>query len=655
MPRFTRYWSAIIVALSVALAIGCGEDVSTSDDDEPRANQRDEVPDDIDDQSELLHQSPGCEDQTELCTLTPTVGDDLPLTVQLVNADGDPIENALIDFEAEPLQSADAAQLTATSALTDGDGIAETRLQAGDEDDPLSAAGDVEVTAAAADDDEINELEFLIGINTKDAAAYIIHFDHQGESSPDHVRPLLLDRNTTCDEARDNFFDNGIWDSDVTALPDTNVLPDGSINTAQLSNVDNGDAYTVVGVAQQEFGNEDVDVAYGCNDDAEEVQDGINVSVEVPLNDHIPHIDDVYNVNHNFNLTDALPDSVQQIIDLLGTLADNPGEFIIGGDDSVGLVDDILLDVIKDLNEDLADAIEGILSQSGVVELAQDFINNQIDEWLPDWASDAFTGVGDITDMLQEFAISGRMLFDAQPVPALGENDQPVGLLYADDTQQQWDSLIFQWSVGCDDAPNPDECAQVPVSASDLGSEQADLIEGSFDATVYGTNSIEIERHAISLHYGALLIGLIEKVILPRLLGDDITSINDLFGQVIDCDGLADQVADPGDQMYDFAKTMCQDLQDEATNALYEYVEESLVADGDEHFRIKTPSDSPCQIQQPESYPSSWPGEPLPFIQQFGHQDDDGMGCDWDVEINYSDGDEPDQIVSGTFEGDIAN
>ncbi len=639
---------ALLSAVVLILSVGCGDEVSIGENQERYNTET--PPDDLDDQSRLLHILDDCQNDTGVCSIGAAVGGQRALDLQLVNADGDPIEDARIDFDREVAQGGGESDLAADSIFTDADGVASNTISFADE--PDQAQGTVEVTATVAGDDDIEELVFRVGISPKNAASYIIEFDHQGQSEPDHVQPLLMDPNDIdCDEATDDFFDDLQWPTADVQLPTENVHPGGDIDSAVVPGVENNDSFVIVAIGQQEIDAQEIDVAYGCTDDAPAVSQGVDQNVEVVLNDHIPYLahkpeGQRYDVNHQFDLTDALPGPVQQIIDLIATLADNPGEFIIGGSDGFGLIDDVLLDFLPD---SISDQIDTLLDNDAAVAAAQDFLNDAIENFMPDWVNDTTVAVGDITSMLQEFTVTGRIYFNEQPIPAF-DGAQAVGLIDEEHTEHYWDTLIFQWSLGCEDSPDPDACAQIPISANDLGSDQSDIIYGEFDATVFGSDSIAIERHSMTLHYGALLIAVIEQVVLPRLINDNVTSLDDLFDELGVCSGLADAVGSPGDNLYDAALNMCQNLQSQATGALYDYVEDALVAEGDDHFRIGTADGEPCSIEQPEYYPTSdWPGNPLPFVDTWGQADGE-MGCDWDVEINYSGGSEPDQVIGGEFD-----
>lgn len=649
MARLTmRTLLAMMLTALLAVTIGCGEDTATDDN---RMEDGQEPPA----HSELLFELQGCQDREPVCPIGISLGSTQELSVKVVE-DGNPVSDIRVDFDLNPVQGAQDTELTAGSAFTDDNGVAETEFRATDESNLQGMVGEVDIDVTVPLAPEIEPLTFNIAINTKDAASYHIEFVNEGNSTPNRVEPLLFDPDNTsdCQALRESFFDNHQWPSAEIGLPHATVNTDGSINPVTVSNIDNNDSYLVLGVAQQQVGGEYVDVGFGCKQ-GPEIEEGLPQHFEVPLNDHIPHIGDRYDTYNEFDIAGALPDTVQSIIGVLDTLANNPEEFIISGnDDTTGLVDDIILDALPD-DSDIKDYIETILENDFAVSAIQDFLDGVLEDLLPDWFTDAQDVVGDITGALQEFTVTGEMRFDAQPVPSLNADGQAIGEISEDDTRHIWDELIFEWSVGCDDAANYDDCAQVPISSTDVGVGDNNIVDGHFNATVIGTNAIEIEHHAMSLHYGMLIIGVLETMVLPRIFGDDVDSFDALFDELIGCHSLASAVGDEDSSLYDTALSMCEDLRDEATDALYDYVADTLQVGGD-GFVIGTPTDAACSMQQPEQYVGGdWPGQPLPYAETFGLQDEDGLGCDWALEISYSDDPGPDHVVDGVFDAELAD
>jgi len=128
-----------------------------------------------------------------------------------------------------------------------------------------------------------------------------------------------------------------------------------------------------------------------------------------------------------------------------------------------------------------------------------------------------------------------------------------------------------------------------------------------------------------------------------------------MLSRLVDCEGLADSVANPGQTLYNAVVQACEVLQDEAADTVRDYINDTLVADSTDNFRIGTPAGQPCEIHQPAVYPpgssasSGWPGYPLPFIQTLG-QSDMQLRCKWEAEFRFSTESQP-SILDGTFYG----
>lgn len=667
MASVLRRCLALAAALSLVAAIGCGEDPEERVTENQPPQNGVEVP-----EGELVHHGDCADVESEhRCDLTTTVGFDQTIEVRLLDGHGNPVEDALINFALDQESGADVVELDSQSSFTDGDGVASVDIYAGDAESPQDAVGAVTVEAEVADNPEINTLDFHLTIDSKHMAAYRIDFLHEGDAQPDRVRPVLYDSNEECDDLRTQFFedDSHQWPGGaVVQLSAVDVHPDGTIPTAIHPQVQNGEAFTVLGVAEQEIDGQYVEVAYGCADDNPPVEDGISVEVEVPLDDHIPFIAHPggYDVVHSFDLTEAMPGPLATIIELLATLSDSPAKFIFGCPDDewthcdseqIGLIDLILDFIPGDSIQDNVDTLMGNeVLHAGAIEV----VNSWIEEQTPDWWSDTATGVSDVMNAFQNFTVAGSMTFENQPTPDI-QDGQVVGHLTEEDTRQVWRELIFQWELGCEDAPNPDECAEVVMGADDIGvGPTTETIEGEFEATLYGSDALHIEHHTMAIHYGNLLMAVVENVVFPRIFGEDITSVEDLFNSLIDCESLAESASGETEgTFYEAIEGLCEDLQGEAAQAVYDYVDDMVVGDdeGQDYLRLGTPVDNPCSIQQPESYPTdNWPGNPLPFVDTFG-QPDDGERCEWETEVRFGGDldDEPSAELTGQFDGELGD
>ncbi len=666
IPRITTKFLALIAAASIAMAMGCTDDPGSSSGERPNEETNQTPSEPIDENSYLLFHGDLCNPAETTCGLSPSVGESLRLEVQLLTGDDVPIQNALIDFQKESIQDASEASLSASAAYTNSNGVADVDLYMGD--NPQDAIGQLHVTASVADDDDVNELVFNVGITPKDGASYVIQYTHQGQATPDEVRTRLYDPSQSCEDAIDDFFNGGNWPSAQMMLPPIQVAPDGSIPDSRPP-VQNNEAYTVLAIAEQHIGNERVEVAYGCNDDGQPVELGVNVYVDVQLTDHVPHFEERYEMTHHFDLSAAMPESVQTVINIVSTLADSPAQFVLGCPrDSNGDIQDPencntetgLLDLLFELDfldgADWLDMVEN-LRDGPLYSAAEQYLNDAIEEYvlgnIPSWAADSIHIAGDVADMLQSFTVRGPIFFDEQPTPVVIDG-VTIGE-FNGVAHQRWDEIVFQFSLGCEDSSDPEACAETVVSAGDLGT--SNIIVGEFDAVVHGTQYIEIDRHHLTLHYGALIIGAIEQVVLPRLFDDPtVNSLEAMIGQLINCENLAETVenwSSLGETLAPTVEDVCNDMIENAADAVYDYVTDALVVGDSDQFVLSTPLDEPCNIQQPATYSSSgWPGQPLPYIESIGHDDDEGS-CTWHTEIDYNGDGTVNFEIPGQFYGNL--
>ncbi len=671
MAPVTPRWLSLIAATALAMAVGCGGEtgVVVNQDDNQNQNQipdnQYDPPDDLDDTNQLLHVEP-CDAGSSTCGRSMSVGDSIALRAQLVDADGDPISNAMISFQAEIVSGAEGASLSSNRAITNSNGIASVDLRT-EEDNPAANMGSLNVTAMVEDFD-IDPILFNIGISSKEGGSYIIRYHHDGDAQPQEVHTLMMSPDLTCDDLWGHFQDTSSWSScgagaspgdgfcPFSSLSPAMVLPNGEIPNVVNPQVSNGESFTVVGRALRVVGNGDVEVAFGCTDDAPAVELGVDVTVDVDLLDQLPTIGSSYSVQHGFDLTDGLPPGVNLVIDLLATLANDPAMFILGcpatntdcpAGGQTGLVDLVINSGI--LGSSVTNTLEGLRDQD-VWLFAVAMVNDLIEDIMPSWWNAGAVAVGDITDMLTEFTVTGRMFFDTDPtIPTSFPTESLVGVY--EDNEQRWDSIVLQWSQGCDANPGPN-CNIVPISTDSIGAGDTDVIRGDFNATVLGIANLQIESHTLNLQYGDLIMAVVEQVLLPWLFPGDantppVNSLEGAIAQLVTCSDLIGALGiSQGTSMYDAMVALCDNLFDNATQSLRDYIS-SFVASGDDTFRIMTPAAAHCTIHQPDLYPASWTRSPRPIIDRLGLSDD---RCEWDTEISVAG---TDLSISGVFHGTI--
>ncbi|MEZ4460359.1 MAG: hypothetical protein R3E66_11655 [bacterium] len=167
--------------------------------------------------------------------------------------------------------------------------------------------------------------------------------------------------------------------------------------------------------------NNEVESAFGCQDNNPPITNGNSVDVTVNLIDNLPRIAGSYDVTNTFSITDAicnpdgqggydgvLPGGVCLAIDLIGRLATDPASFLVGeGNGDTGLIG-LIVDFLPDngLLGDLKNAINSFLNNGFIAGLGRDALNSFFDDWInnnaPSWAKSAVDITGDIYKSLKE-------------------------------------------------------------------------------------------------------------------------------------------------------------------------------------------------------------------------------------------------------------
>jgi hypothetical protein len=633
MGRLFKSMAMASLALSMVLGVACGSDpgVVTPNNDNTVQPPPAEVPFN----SRLVYYTP-CEANSATCSVPLVIDGIQEIGVRLLDGNNQPLANRLVRFALtipEGDLGAQGTTLSTANAVTDNNGIATTTIRASN--NPETGTGSAEIVASV--ENVAQSLRFAIGVSSKDRAQYEVHFSHVGSATFDRVRASLFDSAMSCADIAEYAARNR------NALPtsifsnSTTVDADGTIYPVIFPNQPNGASYTVVGQAWAPGTNNTVEVVYGCKDNNPAIQNGVFVRVDVQLIDHLPHVQGTYAVTHTFDLREALPQNVRTVIDIIGQLATNPASVLLGcratynhcQTDSVGLLG--LIAELGFLPDTVRDFLNTLIGTQNGHAIATSLINEFVNGWInsgdaPDWVRNAVNITADIYDTLRTFRVDGRLFINEAPqVQLLG--NEVVGLLPENGGHQIWNTLTFYWSRGCEN--QGDACREVPVRANNIGASD-NIIRGEFDGAIYGANKLEINQHTLSLHYGVLLMAVIEKVVFPLAFGNDIQSLDDLLASFINCASIAQNAGFGG------LEQACNMLLTTASSSLRDYVTGQLIFDGDDHFLIGTPSGEPCTLYQPDTYSgSNWPGYPLPYIQRLGKADP-SLQCKWDVQIKFS-------------------
>lgn len=656
----------LCIASILCLSVACTDDGGiTPLDPDPSQNNTPIVP--IPVNSSLKHVAPSCEPSELVCTGTLTLSSATRLlSVKLVDGEGEPVASSIVKFE---IKTSDAmgTVLTAANGSTDGSGIATTELK------PGADTGSVRVVASV-DDPNVNPVEFLISVNSKNAGDYIIEFEPVGNFNGSKVDVLFYDKDISCDQLRESLAADRDENPATTAqnytanlrMPPSTIEPDGRYNPVLRPNVGNGESFTVLAKVQG-AADDRVEVALGCKDNNPVVDAGTAVTVVVPVIKNIPILKGQYDVIQEFDITQTLPQNVQTIINLIGTLTTNPGAFLVGCDvndsncsaGSEGIID-VIIDVlpVDGVLGQLRSAIEGFIGSSLARNIVREQINELFDDAIRNGTIPGAVGTGinitaDIYNTLKKFRVKGVLqimeeptyVYEVSGLPSVDATGQTIATWsYPNEessNQHRWTNAYFFWTKDCP-VGAPADCGIREVGINNFGTSGSgnnQFVIGYWDGTVLDGNKLQVNQHSLTLNYGALLLEVIEKVVLPSVFtepardGSPVDSIEEVLGTFIDCEALAMRVGTAESVI----ENLCDQLIDQGSNALRKYVSETLVADGDDNFLISTPSDKSCTLLAPAQYPGTWPHEPLPLIESMGLEDEADR-CDWNIDLKFSDG-----------------
>lgn len=672
---FQRRWQlaslGLVTALSLSLS-ACTDDpaIQTKNND----NNIKENPNvDPPANAKLEHVAPSCEPAEKVCIARLTFSSKRLLQARLLDKDGAPVRNTTVKFAVKQTD-AEEARLEAASAITNDEGIAETNLNAG-------AEGGSVTIIAETNDPNVPPIEYIITVNSKDASDYLVDFVEVGAINAKDIKVAFYSSDISCDD----FYSATAAERNNLPVPPNftaqtivpaQVEPDGRLPLVSLGNVPNGTSYTVAAKAYSET-NGAVEVAIGCKDNNPAVMSGAPVRVTVPLVKNLPTLVGEYQIVQRFDLRDGLPDNVRLVVDLLGTAISDPGAFIVGCDmgdmgcaiPTAGLVN-IIIDVLP--NGDFKDAIQSFLDSNFTKAVVRNVINDVFNDFItnnssvPSWVKDSVTITQDIYKTLQSFEVTGTLrikkqpqyTLDAEGLPTLdGQGRTQAIWTFANDDEKNehiWSKIAFFWRQGCD-ANSPPSCGRREIDQNLIGGSGT-FIKGTWDGAVFDGSMLQVNEHSLTLNYGALLLAVVEKIVLPAIfgtnsMGQPVDSIERLFGMIINCESVADSVANSTtSSVRGIVKNLCDQLLVQASDGIRTYATEKLVADGANTFIISTPVGKDCTMLPPEVYASPWPGEPLPYVQQLGQKEPVTKQCEWDVKIKFSENNT--KTMGGLFYGD---
>jgi hypothetical protein len=533
------------------------------------------------------------------------------LAVRYIDAQGDPIANATIEFDLDEDFSGGSRLRTSTQRTGD-DGTAAVGLVAGNIRAEFSVVASVRGT-------DVRPLTFEVTVRPKDVSDYEIQVVNNS--------PLRLQK------AELYIFNGGevpcsSIPSDPTqivgALSSLDVVPDsGGFFDPYPLEVDRADMplRTVVGIGIKA----DQPVAIGCTDTLPvDIEPGGSVDVTVELNPLYPAVAGIYHVESEFDLVEFLPDQVQAIVRLLGAFFSDPGQAIT---DLLGVRPQCELIGCP------LDSLGGF--GPTVIAAMPSVINGLIDAFVPADVQRVFDTGGDIYNTLTHFKLAGDLsIFD--------EPDENGRLSSCNEIKLTEIIATFNTIV------------TPPLNLESFGYQAA---YGTWTGSVSAAEGdglgyyLNIESFGLELNYGQIILFMLEQIVFPEFVSPDVQSLEDFVQTFIDCDEIALGVSS-NPTVQGLVRSACSGALDALSAGLRQFLENQTASLAGV-FELATPAPGTAQPPDVELLSGlTWQACPIRLAdREFAAESigvDGNDRCVWDA--RFGTGATP-QPVPGAFFG----
>ena len=545
------------------------------------------------------------------------------LSLQVLYSQGGQPAAAKVVYFAVTSDPSEIGYVSALSAVTGVDGIAGVDVKPDQQ-----VEGQFQVVAHV-DDESVEPLYFDVVVTTKDHVPLTVRTVHEGEAEIAHWTVRLFQQGEDglpgCDSKLD-LYDHTAADYQgaIAALTESVKFLDFAGLDAQASQ-----AFTVLAYSTNEAG---VVVAWGCDDGAATWTPDSAALVLVPLADRSPLVAGTYGVTTVVDLSSAVPPPYDEPVDLVLALFQNPASQLMllacqlgGPEDPVG---DLCAMVFTNAAYPDTDALTVL---GGVVMDAV----NQLAAYASEgtlWGSVLQIG-GDVADVLVALELHATFTWQGEP--------ESGGTWAGDDGQETWDGVTLKWTTESDCDPlEDDSCGESNLG---FGAIQVEPVSAALPASLVDGWSLQIDDHPLPLHYGALVDGVLQKLVLPLLAGNGsdgmmaIDSYEKLLEMLVGGKGCLD----PGSE-----ETCCQvlvaqiaaggELTDDATGEILVAACEDLLALGAEALETSLTN------LHPEEGLHLGTAAPCPLYDTDGDLQIDGFGdksdpCVWTIAVGAGD------------------
>ena len=486
MPRFSA--SAASLAILALAGAGCADDAAPG--------RNDPVP-------------PACEGQPYVLKVTDPPTSVLRLTYQqtgtvsfrYTDCSGAALVGYQVNFGA--VGNTGGAVLQAASAPTDADGVATATVQSKD------VETDFDLTASAL---RAPDASARISVRSKDGGDLEVRLVYRGRKPLTGARVLAVSGTLDCAAL------------DAAAPPTALELKDvDSLRDKVRFTLSGEPTVALVAIGK---GSTAAPAAVGCLAGPIAVKNGGKEVVEVELFDVKPSYAGTYDVTNNFNLVEILPEGIGFYIEQLGNLFQDPGATAV--------------DWLRN-----APGVSAIPGVGPFLDLAGDVIADLANEAFATYTAgtplgNAFSMGAEIDDILRRLEITST-------VTILDEPDAD-GKFGPNTIEERWDALVIHWTTGvCEGDEAAQGCGRNEYSWGGAQTE-LDPVNAKPTGSIGATNPmlLTVDPHGVKFDTGKIALFIIEKVVLPRLIGYDSfeSFIHELLGGA-GC--LTAAPAEPGD------------------------------------------------------------------------------------------------------------
>ncbi len=219
-----------------------------------------------------------------------------------------------------------------------------------------------------------------------------------------------------------------------------------------------------------------------------------------------------YTITSHYAPAALLGDGFAEALDIVRRALSEPGE------------------LVADLIRDRIGGIWGGVIRGAIVPVVDYLFEYVTGNFLPDWGQRALAVTEDVTTILTQLEIRGRL--------GLGDQD-PADCSFQG--VHRWETLVFTWRNGC--AAGDPMCGRYEVPLDRLGIAASEsLFEGRVVRTIGPSATIEIDAHPMRMNLAVAVIWFLEEYVLPARMGAD--GFGGALAQVIPCDALGDLAAD---------------------------------------------------------------------------------------------------------------